>query len=78
MHTLHWGRERMLEKKRPQVWSFGASTKGRPIEEEQDSFLPGEVTLPSKAVMTCWGSAGWSQSESFVPLFKSVALTHLF
>jgi len=42
------------------VWTFGCNDEGslgRPIEEEEDSFLPGEVTLPSKAVMICCGDS---------------------
>merc|ERR1719318_822136 len=42
------------------VWTFGCNDEGslgRHIEEEEDSFLPGEVTLPSKAVMICCGDS---------------------
>jgi len=42
------------------VWTFGCNDEGslgRPIEEEEDSFLPGEVSLPSKAVMICCGDS---------------------
>ena len=35
--------------------------------EEKGGGDEGELTLPSKAVMICGGSAGWSRSERYTP-----------